>query len=200
MINVNDNHSHYIVIDLAEKEYFYIGNREQDLIDFLAKAYNKSILFNEDETLSYGYYNRYFQNCTCNPRFTDLTPFDKRYLFKDTVDNKIINIKQYENLCKYIYEQRSSSVYSRKKWVKDKKYIGEFRREPVEGIHKSKNRFWRNKRVKHIIRDHLDPEMKPYKRGNKIHSYDFSGEYFEHVEKNWKRQSKRRHQWKPKDK
>lgn len=73
-----------------------------------------------------------------------------------------------------------------------------FRREPVPGVHRKKSyaRYFRNIKYKHYAADKNNPEYKPFKRGNSFNSWD--AEKYKSIDKSWKRQSKRRHQWKNK--
>lgn len=83
-------------------------------------------------------------------------------------------------------------------WSKSKTYKGIFRRTPVEGIHKIRGGpSTRPRRIKQIKAMYANPEYKEFNRGSHKEVPDgWWEDWYRCKEKNWKSQSKRRHQWK----
>lgn len=91
--------------------------------------------------------------------------------------------------------------YSKGHYVRKKKYKGKFRQGPVENIRK-----WRGgpsghgvKHFRSILKIYHNPEYKEFNRGSHK-EYDniwyWDEAEYRCVQRSWKSQSKRRHQWK----
>lgn len=100
--------------------------------------------------------------------------------------------------CQYIRGKEDTGKKDYSYWRKNKIYKGIFRRTPVEGISK-----WRGgpsvrpRHIKHLKAMYANPEYKEFNRGShKEVPNGWWDDWYRCREKNWKSQSKRRHQWK----
>lgn len=85
--------------------------------------------------------------------------------------------------------------YNWKKYVKNKSYNGEFRKNPVSRTGKRKGRRAKRSKLKRIFSMYANPEYKEYNRRG-LDYYPDGWDAYRHVERNWT--SQRKHQWKEK--
>lgn len=100
--------------------------------------------------------------------------------------------------CQYIRGKEDVGKKDYSYWRRNQVYKGTFRRTPVEGISK-----WRGgpsvrpRRIKSLAAMYANPEYKEFNRGSKKDlPSGWWDDWHRCKEKNWKSQSKRRHQWK----
>lgn len=165
-------------------------------------TYKVVTLKNEKELISYlanGYrpYDFVWKDISLNPLWWKNNRLEQEYI---TGYGKIINPCAYKDdawiyFCEHLYNQ----VKTRKKYsVKNQTYKGTFRRTPVEGIRK-----WRGgpsvrpRHIKQIKALYANPEYREFNRGShKEVPNGWWDDCHRCKEKNWKSQSKRKHQWK----
>ena len=198
------NASEVIYLKDLRNGYTRLIGSENDLIHLLAKEYRNT---SWDNWIDWGH--KYFDKflclekdyCYCGPYIVgDEWLFDykdKYYLFFDGAGRHINPM---------LYRKEAWNLYLRKyKGTKDKTWWDypmttgkDFRNGlPIKGIHKRK--YHRSKMPKHKQRLLIQSikEYQEFNRGDKIDSW-----YIYHWNKNqksWKKQSKSRHQWKPKN-
>lgn len=190
MHNVYNLGEIFYLWDIDKQEISLIGN-EKDLIVFLAKNFRRNYWSNQSIS------NTYFNDIAFCKK--DSYEHNARWQFFDGFD-RIIDIRIYKDRAFALYEKELKIKGSRRKsyWIKNYKYKGFFRKDPVEGIHKRKGSCVKPRRIKAAIATYFNPEHKDFNRGSKKNYPDWYDDFFRHIERSWKRQSKRRHQWKEK--
>lgn len=155
---------------------------EKELIKFLAEGYVNSYL--------YDWLGIRFWDINHNKRFD--------YVYIDGYD-RAIEVRTYKHEAWDYYQKilKHQDRPDKYIWWKNKTYKGEFRREPVEGIHKPKG--WahergRGPRMKQIVAMYKNPEYKEFNRGDKV-EFPWWDDIYRSPQKNWKEQRKVRHQW-----
>lgn len=166
----------------ASKPMYAILENEKELIKFIAQGYVETY----DSLTLYHSIDR-------NRRFD--------YMYTDgynrNIEPRTYKSEAWEYYRKFLKSQDKPRQYI---WWKNKTYKGEFRREPVEGIHKPKGwRCGRNRgpRMKQIVAMYHDPEQKEFNRGNTFW-FPWWDDVYRVPQKCWKEQRKTRHQWKVK--
>lgn len=165
-------------------------------------TYKVVTLKNEKELISYlanGYrpYDFVWKDISLNPLWWKNNRLEQEYI---TGYGKIINPCAYKDdawiyFCEHLYNQ----VKTRKKYsVKNKIYKGTFRKDAIKYTGKRRGGpFVRPRKLKHIVSIYGNPEYKEFNRGSRS---DYSDGWWDDWsrcrEKNWKSQSKRKHQWK----
>lgn len=184
----------FLCYNKEKDETFYVGDKD-DLILLLSKGYEiKEYKFWRDIVI-----NKYFPD-QYHP-WGELIKSDYLFFNDHGVPveiNKEIQVAAKERYGEDLENLIWEKIYRYRK--KNKTYIGEFRRGPVEGIHRYRQHYKRNakvKRYKQLVSERLNPEMKEFCRGNKPDFWDLG--YIDYkLNKSWKKQSKRKHQWKDK--
>ena len=186
MYNIYNASEVFYIWDIENQRMSLIGD-ENDLIQHLARCYRVSWWCGSELI------NSIFESYACN-----INEEGKKYQIFDGMD-RCINPRIYEREARKLYLE----VYKKKqqkqeyrKWVR--KYRGEFRREPVEGIHK-----WRGgpsysgRKVTHIKKMYANPEYKGFNRGSRDEVPDWWDDCKPRCrQRSWK--SHRKHQWKEK--
>lgn len=190
MYNVYNASEIFYLYDIYDGKTSLIGN-EKDLIKKIAAAYT----FWWDPLKDY--HNTFLDNFACSQGDVIVTT---RWQFFDGV-GRVINPKIYEEQAYALWVKKYKKKQDKRDyryWQKNKIYKGVFRRTPVEGIHK-----WRGgpsvrpRHIKHIKILYSIPEYKMFNRGShKEISLGWWDDWHRCKNKNWKSQSKRRHQWK----
>jgi hypothetical protein len=171
----------YVGYEIGWKHQYKIQkfNNEKELIAFLAEGFKGSFY---DSIL---FCDKYFNN-RLNYEYWDghgrrITP-------------QVYRNEAWDYFIKYLKNKPSYINKKRSYWVKKRIYKGMFRREPVEGIHKSRG--WKDEsphnHKKALLAMYANPEYKKYNRGShkEVEEWNYTT-----VEKNWKTQRKVRHQW-----
>lgn len=165
----------------ADKPMCTMLKNEKELIKFIAQGYVET----------YDDYLHMYHSIECNKRFY--------YFYCDGYDREIepraYKREAWDFYVKFLKHQDNSRKYI---WWNNKTYKGEFRREPVEGIHKPKG--WKNARnrgprMKQLVAMYCDPEQKEFNRGDRF-SFPWWDDLWREPQKCWKEQRKTRHQWK----
>ncbi|AXF52281.1 MAG: hypothetical protein [Caudoviricetes sp.] len=192
MYNVPDNT--FFCYDAEKEETFYVGNID-DLILLISKGYELA-----DNWCQLYVQNKYFPESSMVER-----PIKSKYEIYDSHGRPIELDWEIQTAAREKFTRDNGFVPEDLKWKsvqkyrkKNKTYRGEFRKEPVEGIHKNSYflPYIKSKRYKHLVSERLNPETKKFCRG----SLDFwdIGYTYRNYDRSWKRQNKRRHQWKDK--
>lgn len=213
MYNIYNIESSFSVKNIITGEVRFIGD-ELDLIDFLADGYKEIRLEWEDfkykwEDFKYKYKvddveyvaclnNSYFTSFVCNE--TDIKPRSKWIFYQAS---RIFNPKGLEKQAQDRYIKKHGRkpphiVYDRARYIKEKIYKGEFRKDPVPYTGKKKGGpCKRNRRTHQKKLIASIPEYSMFNRQGDLRNVeDYYGDRIN--ERNWKSQSKRRHQWKEK--
>lgn len=187
MYNVYNPGEAFYLWDINNQKMSFIGN-EKELILFLSRGFRYDYIY---EILR----NTYFEKFVLSQSEYDNSYYEKRWQFFDGF-NRIIDIRIYKNEAFILYKRRGR----RRKYcsIQNHKYKGSFRKEPVEGIHKYKGSYVKPRRIKAAVSVYFNPEYKGFNRGSKKDYPGWYDDFSRHIEKSWKRQSKRRHQWKEK--
>lgn len=181
MYNIVNKDSIYVAGYFGwRKEYrIYEVGDERALIKYLAESY---------EDISYLMGFSYYRN----------DAYDKEYF--DGYGRKI-NPRAYEEDAWSFYAEYIANKDKNKKfhYVENKVYQGVFRETPVPYTGKKYRGgpSIRPRKIKHIAKLYSDPEYKKFNRGSRSRYPDgWWDDWDRCVERNWKSQSKRRHQWK----
>ena len=163
-----------------------VGNSEKDLIRYIANGFHFSF-WSELEKLSDEKIENYNENNRLNYEYFDsegrrIDPYPCK---KDAFEYYLKKIKNKDNSVK-------------NHWQKNKTYKGIYRQTPVEGIRKQRGGpSVRPRKIRHIALMYSNLEYKSFNRGSRSdYPEGWWDDFDRHVEKSWKRQSKRRHQWK----
>ena len=176
--NVWDSHKYVLDIIKSEKE----------LISYLAHGYRYyNYFYGEEENLN----KKKNRDNYSNRRF---------YYFYIDSYGRIINPRIYaddawEYFLDFVLDREKNRLYMR-----NKVYHTPKRGEPIPytGINKYSTTL-RPRKLKHVVSMYKNPEFKDFNRGScSDYPLGYWDDFDRHVEKNWKRQSKRRHQWKEK--
>ena len=161
-----------------------VGHSEKDLIKYLAKGFHFSF-WSELEKLSDEKIENYNENRRLNYEYFDS-------------ENRRIDPYPYKDDAFEYYLEKIKDNPVKYSWKKNKTYKGIYRQTPVEGIRK-----WRGgssvrpRKLRHIALMYDNPEYKGFNRGSRSdYPEGWWDDFDRHIEKSWKRQSKRRHQWK----
>lgn len=163
-------------------------------------TYKVITLKNEKELISYlahGYKPPYWEGVSLNPLLWTNSRLEQEYV---TGYGKMINPCMYKNdawiyFCEHLYNQ----VKTRKKYsVKNKIYKGTFRKDAIKYTGKRRGGpSVRPRKLKHIVSIYGNPEYKEFNRGSRSdYSDGWWDDWHRCRERNWKSQSKRKHQWK----
>ncbi len=192
MYNVYNASEVFYLYNLREERMALIGD-EKDLIEKIAAAYTSWWDWGEPKD----YYNTYLDEFACSQGDVTATT---RWQFFDGA-GRIINPKIYEKQAHALWVAKYKKKQDKRDyryWHRNKTYKGVFRETPVEGIHCRKGGPSVKKplHIAHIWRMWANPEYEGFNRGW------CPDKWYEGrprcLEKNWKSQSKRRHQWKEK--
>ena len=172
----------------------YVFSNRDELIYFLryhqGQNYRKGVQYD----------NPYLDNLNMNGNDTtsldseyEKTYYLRPYLFEDE-NEKTIDVRNFidEILQKHTSIHRFISYDYQMRWKNKRKRQN---RKQHSKVHS-----WRHPHYKHLVMDEFDNEYKEYIRRKPVQkskSIDF-WELRQHKTCNWKDQSKRRHQWKPK--
>jgi hypothetical protein len=200
------------------EKYFY---SEDELILFISSNYHRVYLPSEDrERGSFSYSNYILDYSACSSKDKG----EKLFQLFDSYD-RIINMHDYTDAAFELYQKRSqegSKIYypTYAEWKQKQHYKkrkkkrfaswywliqrdnAKFRAEPVPKTGKYHLGFpgWRQPKAFRIMKMYDNPDFYFFNRGSRddynMSHYDCP---YRNFEKSWKRQSKRRHQWKPKD-
>lgn len=159
-----------------------IGN-EQDLIAYLAYGFHPELLacnFNEECRFNERFHKHYFDGYGRDIAAT---------AFKDDA---------WAYYCKYLRNKKFQGKSKQTYWRKKYNYHNVFRKTPIPYTGKIKGGpNIRPHRIKHIKAMYDNPEYKGFNRGSKKDYPDgWWDDWFRSRDRNWKKQSKRRHQWK----
>lgn len=162
-----------------------IGN-EEDLIAYLANGFKPSVFGSDFDDVCR--FNSYFEKHYFDGYGRDITATAYK---TDAWVYYCLYIRNNDNVDKNEYSY----------WWKKHNYHNVFRQDPVP--HTGKRLRGgppvRPRRIRHIKAMYGNPEYKEFNRGTKKEVPDgWWDDWYRHNEKNWKFQSKRRHQWKPK--
>lgn len=186
MYNIYNASEVFYIWDIENQTMSLIGD-ENDLIHHLARCYRVSWWCGSELI------NSIFESYACN-----INEEGKKYQIFDGMD-RCINPRIYEREARKLYLE----VYKKKqqkqeyrRWIR--KYCGEFRREPVEGIHKWRGGpSCRGRKVTHLKKMYANPEYKEFNRGSRDEVPDWWDDCkFRCRQRSWK--SHRKHQWKEK--
>ncbi len=162
---------------------------EKNLIVYLANGFKSFSYYDDyDNWSDYGYMGY------GNPRFAEHF-FDG---YGRDINGYAYKKDAWTYYCQHIRGKEDVGKKDYSYWRRNKVYKGTFRRTPVEGISK-----WRGgpsvrpRRIKHLKAMYANPEYKEFNRGSHKDVPDgWWDDWYRCREKNWKSQSKRRHQWK----
>ena len=189
----NNIETFFEIWDGYKQSYIFKGN-EKELIKEIAKYWRENYVWPEDmpRLPRVRFYNSFIENSCCSPK----DPGDKRYQIFDNY-GRIIQPRDYEQLSfNYWRYSTGQKLYHRYNWHRNIHYT--FRRGPVPYIHK-----WRGgpsqrmQKTKHILLLYDDPfYKKEFSRGSRnMIPQCWDDKFKERDIKNWKHQSKCRHQW-----
>lgn len=159
--------------------YKYIVERlhsEKELIEYLADGYHFIGLLDDSKNKKDNY---------CNSRYD--------YSYYDNY-GRVINPNAYEyDAWKYFVGKGHKCIQK-----KNNKYHTPIRGKSIPYIHKvCGGPKVRPRKLKHIALMYDNPEYSEFNRGSRSdYPAGWWDDFHRHIEKNWKRQSKRRHQWK----
>lgn len=155
-----------------------VGKTEEDLIYYLANHFQKDWIFGlSNRAFKWKYFDSYGRN-----------------IMPKSFYNRAYTL--YMEVLRYDPPKDYYEIWKKNK--KNKLYKGEFRRTPVEGIHKRRGGpYVRPRKIKHIAAMYANPEYKEFNRGSRD-DYDDGlwDDWYRANERNWK--SQRKHQWKEK--
>lgn len=197
------------------EKYFY---SEDELILFLSVNYHRASISYEEEPLEFPYANYILEYSACSTKDKG----DKIFQLFDNYD-RIINMHDYADAAFKLYQKRcaegSKTYYpTYAEWKQKQRFRkrvkkrstfwnlreiqrrAEFRTDPVPytGRHHLGSPGWRHPKTLRIMKMYDNCEYQGFNRGTRD-NYDMS-HYdcpYRNFERSWKRQSKRRHQWKP---
>lgn len=160
-----------------------IGN-ENDLIKFLAEGFSYFIINWDDNNNKPIYMIK-------NKRLA--------YLYFDGYNRKYCSYTYYNDALEYfnLYLKNNNTFYKRKYYKWRNIYRYKYRNGPVEHIHKRRGGpCIKSRHIKQIKKMYLDPEQKSFNRGS-INDLPLGwwDDWDRSVERNWKSQSKAKHQW-----
>jgi hypothetical protein len=160
---------------------------EQDLIKYLANGYRYLGIIDH-------FYERGYDDKYSNPRFSE-------HFFDGYGRN--ITATAYKNdawnyFCKYLRNVADKDKNNYFYWHKNKTYKGTFRETPVPYTGGRRGGpSVRPRRIKHLKAMYANPEYKEFNRGSVKDVPDgWWDDWTRCRERNWKSQSKSRHQWK----
>lgn len=183
MHNIYNPSEVFYLLHIRDQKMSLIGD-EKDLIDLIAKQYYLDWLWGSELK------NSILDSYGCNTNETD-----KEYQIFDGMD-RCINPRIYEKEARMLYlkKYKGKPKYRFHKYVR--KYRGEFRREPVEGIHKWRGGpSFKGRKVTHLKRMYANPEYKDFNRGSRSEVPDWWDDCkYRCIQRSWK--SHRKHQWK----
>ena len=192
MFKIN-NESFFEIWDGCTQSYIFKGN-EKELIAKIAGYWRKCYSCPEENIFSdFKFINDFIEQCACSPK----DPGGRRYQIFDNY-NRIIQPLDYKD-SSFLYWQSLSYPKGHKRWSKWDNVHYIFRQGPVPHTRK----WWRGgsrqrmQKTKHIFLAHDDPIYKDeFARGSTrlIPSW-WDDKFKERDIKNWKHQSKCRHQW-----
>jgi hypothetical protein len=189
MYNVYNKSEIYYFWNIDTQQKYLIGN-EKELVHWLAKQYRPDVWCGSE------LHNDTLDSFACHEN--DLK-YGKHCQILDGFD-RCINPKIYEREARLLYLNyykhkmvRSDYFYWRKNNVN---YV--FRYDPVPRTHKRKGGpCVRPRRIKSLKQMYANPEHKDFNRGSHKDVPDgWWDDWYRCNQKNWKKQSKRRHQWK----
>jgi hypothetical protein len=189
MYNVYNKSEIYYFWNIDTQQKYLIGN-EKELVHWLAKQYRPDVWCGSE------LHNDTLDSFACHEN--DLK-YGKHCQILDGFD-RCINPKIYEREARLLYLNyykhkmvRSDYFYWRKNNVN---YV--FRYDPVPHTHKRKGGpCVRPRRIKSLKQMYANPEYKEFNRGSHKDVPDgWWDDWYRCNQKNWKKQSKRRHQWK----
>ena len=160
---------------------------EKELISYLAYGYK--------------YYDFLYDNYNDKRRKNKNNYFNRRfnYFYIDNYGRQI-NPYMYEDDAWYYFFNFLLGRKENKFYIKNKKYHTPKRGEPIP--YSGVRRYCANlrpRKLKHVVSMYKNPEFKGFNRGSRSdYPLGYWDDFDRHIEKNWKRQSKRRHQWKEK--
>lgn len=195
MYNVYNKSEVYYFWDIDAQKKYLIGN-EKELIHWLAKQYQRDWWCGSELK------NDTLDSFACNSN--DYLNYGKNCQILDGFD-RCINPKIYEREARLLYLN-----YYKNQWVKSNyfyRYKNEikyaFRYDPIPYTHKygSGGPHVRPRRIKPLKKMYYAyPEYKEFNRGSHKDVPDgWWDDWHRCRQKNWKSQSKRRHQWKEKE-
>ena len=161
-------------------DYIY---SEKELIKYLANGYHFNIFLDGGNPKDKYNYN--------NKRF--------KYSYKDNY-NRIINPFAYEYDAWKYYLNFLLDKEDKYSYFKNKVYYTPQKGIPISNTGKKRGGpSVHPRKLKHIALMYSNPEYKKFNRGSRSdYPNGWWDDFYRHTEKNWKRQSKRRHQWKEK--
>lgn len=190
MYNVYNKSEIYYFWNIDTQQKYLIGN-EKELVHWLAKQYRHDVWWGGSEL-----HNETLDSFACHEN--DLK-HGKHCQILDGFD-RCINPKIYEREARLLYLNyykhkmvRSDYFYWRKSNVN---YV--FRYDPVPYTYKRKGGpHVRPRRIKSLKQMYANPEYKEFNRGSHKDVPDgWWDDWYRCNQKSWKKQSKRRHQWK----
>ncbi len=194
MYNVYNKSEIYYFWNIDTQEKHLIGN-EKELIHWIAKQFRPDVWCGSE------LHNESLEGFACCEN--DYLKYHKKFQILDGYDN-CINPKRYEREARLLYfnyykhkKVKSDYFYWRKNNVK---YA--FRYDPVPRTHKRSGGPWvKPRRIKSLKKMYYAyPEYKEFNRGSHKDVPDgWWDDWYRCNQKNWKSQSKRRHQWKEKE-
>lgn len=148
---------------------------EKELIEYLAHGYY--FLLDNNEKI---YYNRRYD-----------------YSYYDNY-NRVINPRWYEDDAWEYYQNFIMGKEYQYMWEKNNKYHTPSRGKTIPYTRKIRGGpNVRPRKHKHFALIYDNPEYRGFNRGSRSEfPQGWWDDFYRHTEKNWKRQSKRRHQWK----
>lgn len=202
MYNVYDASEIIYLKDLRNGYIRLIGN-EKDLIHFLAKGYSKNFYSEKEDNI---YFNRFVlseKDCSYFCSFYNYGVYSfsrdegKYYLFFDRL-GRVINPKLYEEVAFDIYCKEYKNFHRTHKMTYGKSY-----RNGLPAKVTRKYGYRKFKYAKHKQRQ-LEYSIKEYRMFSKEKKQDLPKGWMcryecRDMQKSWKKQSKRKHQWKPKN-
>lgn len=203
-----ENYTKIYLFDFYQNLYVAKFENEENLIDFLGKAFYKPWYG--------GFGNHYFDEINCNGNDTinyfgvknddQTTHYTRRYMFIDD-DNCIIDIRDYyqEALKRYkngAYEYHNDDVCEEleygdvliQRWSKQ---TFRYRIDPVPNVRYGGGYrgYYRHIKTTQENRQNTDPDYKDYVRSKRKNLPTCWDEIPRCLQKSWKKQSKKRKQW-----
>lgn len=185
-----DKTSEYYCLDIYNKTYWKIGNKEK-LIEYCFRNFDSN--FSE---VGMNINDTYAEVTRKSDGSLDIQYSFRKFIIFDGL-NRVIDISQFkEEISNFIPKKRKWSIYS---WRKRIPYLPEFRKGPVPGTGHCHHRYYCLRMIKTTQerRMNSNPEVyeyiRPARRSNNLPNlYD---DIWRNYSKSWKDCTKKRKQW-----